>query len=62
MAPFYGWGSTASKIELLWGGSLLFTKASLYFKLPLRPVIFFVFVIFEKTGICLLWTNIILNI
>ena len=25
MAPFYGWGSTASRQELLWGGSLLFT-------------------------------------
>ena len=25
MAPFYGWGSTASKLEPLRGGSLLFT-------------------------------------
>ena len=25
MAPFYGWGSTASKLQLLRGGSLLFT-------------------------------------
>ena len=25
MAPFYGWGSTASMLEPLWGGSLLFT-------------------------------------
>ena len=25
VAPFYGWGSTASKLELLRGGSLLFT-------------------------------------
>ena len=25
MAPFYGWGSTASKLEPLQGGSLLFT-------------------------------------
>ena len=25
MAPFYGWGSTASKLEPLGGGSLLFT-------------------------------------
>ena len=24
MVPFYGWGSTASKLEPLWGGSLLF--------------------------------------
>ena len=23
MAPFYGWGSTASRLEPLWGGSLL---------------------------------------
>ena len=22
MVPFYGWGSTASKLEPLWGGSL----------------------------------------
>ena len=25
MAPFYGWGSTASRLELLRGSSLLFT-------------------------------------
>ena len=25
MAPFYGWGSTASRLQPLWGGSLLFT-------------------------------------
>ena len=25
MAPFYGWDSTASRLEPLWGGSLLFT-------------------------------------
>ena len=25
MAPFYGWGSTASSLEQLQGGSLLFT-------------------------------------
>ena len=25
MAPFYGWGSTASKVEPLRGDSLLFT-------------------------------------
>ena len=25
MAPFYGWGSAASKLEPLPGGSLLFT-------------------------------------
>ena len=25
MAPFYGWGSTVSRLEPLWGGSLLFT-------------------------------------
>ena len=25
MAPCYGWGSTASRLELLRGGSLLFT-------------------------------------
>ena len=25
MAPFYGWGSTASRLETLRGGSLLFT-------------------------------------
>ena len=25
MAAFYGWGSTASRLELLQGGSLLFT-------------------------------------
>ena len=25
MAPFYGWGSTASRLEPFQGGSLLFT-------------------------------------
>ena len=25
MAPFYGWGSTASRLQPLGGGSLLFT-------------------------------------
>ena len=28
MAPFYGWGSTASSLEPLGGGSLLFTTKS----------------------------------
>ena len=32
MAPFYGWGSTASRLEPLRGGSLLFTT-----KLPEIP-------------------------
>ena len=26
MAPFHGWGSTASRLERLRGGSLLFTR------------------------------------
>ena len=26
MAPFYGWGSSASRLEPLRGGSLLFTN------------------------------------
>ena len=39
MAPFYGWGSTASKLEPLRGGSLLFTT-----KLPEIP---------EKDHLCL---------
>ena len=28
MAPFYGWGSTAPRLEALRGGSLLFTTKS----------------------------------
>ena len=28
MAPFYGWGSIASRLEPLEGGSLLFTTKS----------------------------------
>ena len=28
MTPFYGWGSTASRLEQLRGGSLLFTPKS----------------------------------
>ena len=31
-APFYGWGSTASRLESLWGGSLLY-----YIKFPEIP-------------------------
>ena len=34
-APFYGWGSIASKLEPIWGGSLLFTT-----KLPEIPGIY----------------------
>ena len=34
MAPFYGWGSTASRLEPLQGGSLLFTT-----KFPETPQI-----------------------
>ena len=36
MVPFYGWGSTASSLEPLWGGSLLFT-----IKFPEIPVTHF---------------------
>ena len=28
MAPFYEWGSTASRLKPLWGGRLLFTFSS----------------------------------
>ena len=28
MAPIYGWGSTASRLELLWEGSLLYSNNS----------------------------------
>ena len=31
MAPFYGWGSTASRLEPLRGGSLLFTTKKLMY-------------------------------
>ena len=34
MAPFYGWGSTASRLQPLRGGSLLFT-----IQLPETPVL-----------------------
>ena len=37
MAPFYGWGSTASRLEPLQGGSLLFTT-----KFPEIPVTHFI--------------------
>ena len=33
MAPFYGWGSAASRLDPLQGGSLLFTT-----KFPETPV------------------------
>ena len=29
MAPFYGWDSAASKLELLWGGNLFFTTTEI---------------------------------
>ena len=28
MAPFYGWGLFASKLELLWGGGLIYNTKS----------------------------------
>ena len=31
MAPFHGWGSTASRLEPLRGGSLLFTTKNTIF-------------------------------
>ena len=37
MAPFYGWGSTASRLEPLWGGNLLFTT-----KFPEIPGTYFI--------------------
>ena len=37
MAPFYGCGSTASRLEPLWGGSVLFTT-----KFPEIPVTHFI--------------------
>ena len=37
MAPFYGWSSTASRLEPLQGGSLLFTN-----KFPAIPGIHFI--------------------
>ena len=37
MAPFYGWGSSASKLEPLQGGSLLFTT-----RLPEIPGTYFI--------------------
>ena len=36
MAPFYGWGSTASRLGPLLGGSLLFTSL-LFTKFPEIP-------------------------
>ena len=38
MAPFYGWGSTASRLKPLRGGSLLFTTKS-----PEIPAIYSIF-------------------
>ena len=35
MAPFYGWGSTASRLEPLRGGSLLFTTK--FPEIPVNP-------------------------
>ena len=41
MAPFYGWGSTALRLEPLLGGSLLFTtKFPEIFGTPKFPEIF----------------------
>ena len=37
MAPFYGWSSTASRLEPLRGGSLLFTT-----NIPENPGIHFI--------------------
>ena len=37
MAPFYGWGSTASRLEPLRGGSLLWFTTSIQIQV-LRPM------------------------
>ena len=37
MAPFYGWGSTASRLQPLQGGSLLFTTNPNLFTTNLNP-------------------------
>ena len=37
LAPFYGWGSTASRLETVQGGSLLFTT-----KFPEIPGTYFI--------------------
>ena len=37
MAPFYGWGSTTSRLEPLRGGSLLFIT-----KFPENPITHFI--------------------
>ena len=39
MAPFYGWGSTASRLESLRGGSLLFTLGPTVFLLPINDLL-----------------------
>ena len=47
MAPFYGWGSTASRLEPLQGGSLLFTT-----KFPISNQTFILeLVVFKEDGI-----------
>ena len=38
MAPFYGWGSTASRLEPLRGGSLLLTTK--FPEIPEKPLPF----------------------
>ena len=42
MAPFYGWGSTASRLQPLQGGSLLFTMHSILIEfLQERQILFY---------------------
>ena len=51
MAPFYRWSSTASRLEPLWGGSLLFTfSLSLCLSLSLFLYIYIFYYIFIFTG------------
>ena len=49
MAPFYGWGSTASRLEPLRGGRLLFTTR--FPEIPgthLQSIMFYPFIYFLK--------------
>ena len=44
MAPFYGWGSSASRLEPLQGLSLLFTTKNL----PLKIYLYFQMLVYQE--------------
>ena len=62
MAPFYGWGSTASRLEPLRGGSLLFTTKFPEIPGTLAETIQLIRGASQVNGFCMIWVITVKNI